>query len=174
MKKEALELTSRLDRTIAANSPSIYLYYVGDRIVKLGFSKDVMGLRNSAHQRDSDFSECILLALWPASNSVEVEIHKQLKYIRTNKAKTGKRELYTIQEDSTLIEFIEMIGKYVEKFTHDIKTREENIVIKNENYDLKHKLELLSKDLELSKKDLELSAKNNEIASTKMRFCLIM
>ncbi len=158
LKLEAQKLSRKVDRTISANTSCIYLYYVGNRTVKLGYSKDTMSIRNSVHQKDDDFLECILVYLWQATNIVETDIHKQLKDFRANKSKTGKRETYIIDEDSSIVEFIDMVTKYIEKFTTEDKLVEEN-------KDLRYKLEITEKDLQLSKKDkeLELSYKDNEI-----------
>ena len=114
LKEEALQLAKKVDRTVCANTPCMYVYYVGNRTVKAGFSKDVMPIRDRCHQKDVEFADCILVFVCKCRSSIEEEIHKQLWNLRANKLKTGKRETYVIEEGGTLQEFIDMISKYIE------------------------------------------------------------
>jgi len=125
LKEEALQLAKKVDRTVCANTPcmlaeptqslrDMYIYYVGNRTVKAGFSKDVMPIRDRCHQKDVEFADCILVFVCKCRSSIEEEIHKQLWNLRANKLKTGKRETYVIEEGGTLQEFIDMISKYIE------------------------------------------------------------
>ena len=158
LKEEALQLAKKVDRTVCANTPCMYVYYVGNRTVKAGFSKDVMPIRDRCHQKDVEFADCILVFVCKCRSSIEEEIHKQLWNLRANKLKTGKRETYVIEESGTLQEFIDMILKYIE-----IYGQEEKLIL--ENRDLQYKIQLSEKDLEMKllKKDLELLQKINEL-----------
>ena len=176
LKEEALQLAKKVDRTVCANTPcmlaeptqslrDMYIYYVGNRTVKAGFSKDVMPIRDRCHQKDVEFADCILVFVCKCRSSIEEEIHKQLWDLRANKLKTGKRETYLIEEGCTLQEFIDMISKYIE-----IYGQEEKLTL--ENRDLRHNMELSEKELEMKllKKDLELLQKNNELLKKEKDF----
>jgi prophage antirepressor-like protein len=150
---EAEELRKNVDRTICAETPSMYLFYVG-KYLKLGFSKDAFPIRAPVHQKDEEFPVCVLVALWNASQVVEQKIHNQLKEFRA--VDTKKLEVYVIQ--STIANFIALVDKYIDIFTKDDKLLEEH-------KELTHKYELivLSKQLSDLKKDNEISLLKKDI-----------
>ena len=77
---------------MAANCPGLYLYYIRARIVKFGFSKNIMSERNGAHIKDPEFGPNIILVyIWPSINQqVEVKIHKQMRQMRHMKVNREK------------------------------------------------------------------------------------
>jgi len=61
--KEAEQLSVAVDVTVSYENPVIYCFYVGEGIIKIGFTEHFSS-RILCHQKDSEFSCCILIGLW--------------------------------------------------------------------------------------------------------------
>ena len=145
---ETIEMNNTL--CINLNKPSLYLAYIGNGLVKVGYSSNVLN-RENRHQSSSEteYPEFRLLKTFEISNSnIETTIHKLLDRFRVSYQK--QKEIY--KPPSTLTDFIQHIETLLEENDLQLqiqKYKMENMKLKEEIVEKNKKLvELKEKLLE--------------------------
>jgi len=145
---ETIEMNNTL--CINLNKPSLYLAYIGNGLVKVGYSSNVLD-RENRHQSSSEteYPEFRLLKTFEISNSnIETTIHKLLDRFRVSYQK--QKEIY--KPPSTLTDFIQHIETLLEE--NDLQLQIQKY--KMENMKLKEEIvEKNKKIVELKEKLLE-------------------
>lgn len=148
---EKLELDNKFCTN--TNNPCIYLAYIGDGLVKIGYSANYLK-RESKHQStaETEFPQFRLIKTFEVSSSnIETQIHQLLDRYRVSYNK--QKEIY--KPPSTLSDFIKHI---------DVLLNEHDLQLKISKYKLEN-LELKNKLLEAEKENMELKIKIQELVS---------
>lgn len=128
---ETIDMNNTL--CINLNKPSLYLAYIGNGLVKVGYSSNVLN-RENRHQSSSEteYPEFRLLKTFEISNSnIETTIHKLLDRFRVSYQK--QKEIY--KPPSTLTDFIQHIETLLEENDLQLqiqKYKMENMKLKDE------------------------------------------
>jgi hypothetical protein len=145
---ETIEMNNTL--CINLNKPSLYLAYIGNGLVKVGYPSNVLN-RENRHQSSSEteYPEFRLLKTFEISNfNIETTIHKLLDRFRVSYQK--QKEIY--KPPSTLTDFIQHIETLLEENDLQLqiqKYKMENMKLKEEIVEKNKKLvELKEKLLE--------------------------
>jgi hypothetical protein len=136
---ETIEMNNTL--CINLNKPSLYLAYIGNGLVKVGYSSNVLN-RENRHQSSSEteYPEFRLLKTFEISNSnIETTIHKLLDRFRVSYQK--QKEIY--KPPSTLTDFIQHIETLLEE--NDLQLQIEKYKMEN----MKLKEEIVEKNKKL-------------------------
>lgn len=138
---EAEQLEMALDKDIAryTNCVALYVAYIGEEMVKVGYSDSKLLNRLKKHQNsESLYKQWRLISLEEISGRpVEKEVHEFLTPYRA--VFQQQKEIYKISH-MTLTNFVRKIAKFLEE--NDLKMtvrklREENSRLKEENLELK-------------------------------------
>jgi hypothetical protein len=138
---EAEILETRLDLSLYTNAICLYVAYIGNGLVKIGYSDGRIENRINKHEsNESEFEMFRMIKIFKiSSRTIEKKLHELLSFYRV----VFNKQLEIFKPKDTLQNFIDMISNLLKendlKFQLELLERD-NINLRLENMELKMKL----------------------------------